>query len=110
MTFRTKLTAAVTLALLAASALPAVAGPFSKKKPDDTVSRKPTPAQDALINKAIVREGIVIKELKKRSPLVETYIQNMRPDPASISSPASTSARSSATPTSPPRSATKAAR
>ncbi len=80
MNFRTKLTAAVTLTLLTVAALPAAAFPFGKKK-EDTVLRKPTPAQDALINKSITREAIVIKELSKRSPLVETYIQNMKPDP-----------------------------
>ena len=87
MNLRTKLTAAVTFSLLAASALPAAAGPFGKKKTDQTVSRKPSPAQNALIDKAIIREAAVIKALKDRQPLVETYIQNMRPDPAMIQVP-----------------------
>jgi len=89
MNLRTKLTAAVTLSLLAASALPAAAaGPFGKKKTtDQTVSRKPSPAQNALIDKAITREAAVIKALKERQPLVETYIQNMRPDAAMIQVP-----------------------
>ena len=80
MNFRTKFIAAATLTLLtAATTLPAAAFPFGKKK-EDTVLRKPTAAQDALINKSITREAVVVKELQKRSPLVETYIQNMRPD------------------------------
>ncbi|MBB5064668.1 hypothetical protein [Granulicella mallensis] len=87
MNLRTKLTAAVTLTFLAASALPASAGVFGKKKTDQTVTRKPTPAQNALIDKAILREAAVIKTLRERQPLVETYIQNMRPDPAMIQVP-----------------------
>jgi len=81
MNFRTKSTAVVALALLAASALPAAAFPFGKKKPEEQIFRKPTPAQNALIDKAIAHEAVVIKTLKERSPLVDTYIQNMKPDP-----------------------------
>ena len=82
MNFRTKSTAVVTLALLAATTLPAAAFPFGKKtRPEEQIFRKPSPAQDALIDKAIVHEAAVIKALKERSPLVDTYIQNMRPDP-----------------------------
>jgi len=78
---RTKLTATVTLALLVASALPAVAFASDKKKDQLADARKLTPAQNALIDKAIAREAVIIKVLKERVPLVETYIQNMRPDP-----------------------------
>ena len=42
---------------------------------------KPNPAQYALIDKAILREKEVIKTVRERAPLVETYIQNMKPDP-----------------------------
>jgi hypothetical protein len=82
MNLRTKSTAALTLALLAASALPAAAFPIGKKKNDPAKdARKLTPAQSALVDKAIVREAVVIKSLKERVPIVETYIQNMKPDP-----------------------------
>ncbi len=82
MTFRTKSTVLVTLATLAACSLSAAAFPFGKKKPvDDQIYRKLTPAQNALVDKAIVHEAAVIKALKERSPLVDTYIQNMKPDP-----------------------------
>ncbi len=77
---RTKSTAVLTLALLATSALPAAAFPFGKKKPEEQTFRKPTAAQNALIDQAIVHEAAVIKALKERSPLVDTYIQNMRAD------------------------------
>jgi len=78
--------AGLALALFVASTLPAQAGAsllHGKKKKDDdlSTSRKPTPAQNALIDKAIVREKVVIKTIKERAPLVETYIQNMKPDP-----------------------------
>jgi hypothetical protein len=54
-----------------------------KKKKDDDLSttRKPSPAQNALIDKAIVREKVIVKTIKDRAPIVETYIQNMKPDP-----------------------------
>src|SRR5205807_5803549 len=79
-------TAGLALALFVATTLPAQAGAallHGKKKQNDDLSttRKPTPAQNALIDKAIAREKVVIKTIKERAPLVETYIQNMKPDP-----------------------------
>jgi hypothetical protein len=79
--------AGMLLALSVATILPvqAEAGLLhsSKKKKDDDMSttRKPTAAQNALIDKSIVREKVVVKTVKERAPLVETYIQNMKPDP-----------------------------
>ena len=77
--------AGLLLALFVATTLPAQAGAsvlHKKKKEDDfSTSRKPTAAQNALIDKAIVREKVVVKTVKERAPLVETYIQNMKPDP-----------------------------
>lgn len=54
-----------------------------KKKPDEDVlpMRKLTASQNALIDKAIVREKEVVKTVRDRAPVVETYIQNMKPDP-----------------------------
>jgi len=74
--------ALVALLLAAASSVPAGAAIFGKKKvqEDSLPGRKPTAAQNALIDKAIVREKEVIKVVKERAPLVETYIQNMKPD------------------------------
>ncbi|MFC6645000.1 hypothetical protein ACFQBQ_05210 [Granulicella cerasi] len=82
MILRTKLTAAASLLLLTAPALTASAFPLmGKKKPTvATDLHKPNAAQNALIDKAITREAVVVKTLKERAPLVETYIQNMRPD------------------------------
>jgi hypothetical protein len=87
MIFGKQSTAGLLLALFVATTLPAHAGGsfphFGKKKKEDDMSsdRKPTAAQNALIDKAIVREKVVIKTVKDRAPLVETYIQNMKPDP-----------------------------
>jgi hypothetical protein len=94
MNFRARSTAGATLlALLLAATSPAIAGihVFGKKKVEqDTMpGRKLTPAQNALIDKTIVREKDVIKVVKERAPLVETYIQNMRPDATLLQVPES---------------------
>jgi len=87
MILRSKSIAGATLVLLLATTIPALAAEgiplFGKKKPtyDNTTGLKPTPAQNALIDRAILREKEVIKVVKDRAPLVETYIQNMKPDP-----------------------------
>src|SRR5215469_3000501 len=86
MIFRKQPTAGLTLALLATtfSAQAAFGLPMlGKKKTDQDVlpTRKLTAGQSQLIDKAIAREKEVIKAIKERAPLVETYIQNMRPDP-----------------------------
>jgi len=96
MTFRNKTNAALLLTLFAASTLPAMAGgaPLlgGKKKDkgkDLLSSQKLTASQNELIDKAVLREKEVIKTLKERTPLVETYIQNMRPDKSVIQAPES---------------------
>ncbi len=92
MNLRTKCTTLTTAALLAAITFPAGAqflGIGKKKADPNSNLRKPTAAQNALLDKAIVREAAVIKTVKERSPLVETYIQNMRPDPVMFETPES---------------------
>ncbi|MEO8735320.1 MAG: hypothetical protein ABI380_02150 [Edaphobacter sp.] len=87
MIFGKQSTAGVLMALFVATTLPAGAAVgfphFGKKKQDQSVlpSRKLTAAQTALIDKAVAREKVVIATIRQRAPLVETYIQNMRPDP-----------------------------
>jgi hypothetical protein len=39
-----------------------------------------TPEQSALVDRAIAQEKVLIQSIRKRTPLVETYIQNTRPD------------------------------
>lgn len=90
-----KLTVAgATLAFVLAGSSPTLAGAsiFGKKKVEQDTAltgRKLTPSQNALIDKAIVREREVIKVVKQRAPLVETYIQNMKPDPVFLQVPES---------------------
>ena len=83
MNLPTRLTTALTAVLVATAALPASAafGKDKKKAESAYETRKLTPAQSALIDKSIAREQVVIKTLRERAPIVETYIQNMRPDP-----------------------------
>ena len=73
--------AGLSLALVFAVTMSSHAAGGPKKDKDLAAGKKLTPEQSALIDKAIVREKVVIKEVKARTPLVETYIQNMRPDP-----------------------------
>ena len=81
---------AIAAAVLATSAAPATAASiFGKKKKDDLPARKLSPAQNELLDKAVAREAEVIKVIQERSPLVETYIQNMKPDRVMLQVPAS---------------------
>ncbi|MDE3104364.1 MAG: hypothetical protein KGK08_04230 [Acidobacteriota bacterium] len=84
MNFRKQSAAGILLASLVATSLhAAIKLPHvGKRKPEDDMPiRKLTPGQSALIDKAIAREKVVVATVKERAPLVETYIQNMRPDP-----------------------------
>ncbi|HET6217521.1 MAG TPA: hypothetical protein VFE27_10925 [Acidobacteriaceae bacterium] len=49
----------------------------------------PTPAQAALIDKAVANEKVMMKELQKRVPMVQTYIQNVKPDASLATVPVS---------------------
>src|SRR5580698_8280968 len=55
-------------------------GAYAKKIPKFEQARALTPEQSALVEKAIAREKATIKEIQTRTPLVETYIQDTRPD------------------------------
>jgi len=83
--------AGLSMAVLLAMALPVGANGqiFGKKKKpyDPLAGRKLTAAQNALIDKAITREKKVIETIKERAPLVETYIQTMKPDPVMLQVP-----------------------
>ena len=85
MIFGKKSITGVLVALFAISTLPASAAAgfphFGKKSQDQgQPAHKLTASQTALIDKAIAREKVVIATLKERAPLVETYIQTMKPD------------------------------
>lgn len=83
--------AGIAATVLAVSAMPAMAAfpIFGGKKKEALPARKLTPAQSALLDKSIARETEVIKVVQDRAPLVETYIQNMKPDPALLQVPVS---------------------
>jgi hypothetical protein len=51
-----------------------------KKQPRYARLHKLTAEQTALVDKSIAREKVLIKSIKERTPLVETYIQDTRPD------------------------------
>lgn len=53
---------------------------YAKKQSQYEQLRQLTPEQSALVDKAIAREKILIQNIQERAPLVETYIQDIRPD------------------------------
>jgi len=53
---------------------------YAKKEPKYEAVHALTPEQHALVVKAIGREKVLIKNIQQRTPLVETYIQDTRPD------------------------------
>ena len=53
---------------------------YAKKEPKYEQAHQLTPEQSALVEKAIAREKVIIKNIQQRTPLVETYIQQMKPD------------------------------
>src|ERR1700722_16422640 len=53
---------------------------FAKKEPKYESAHPLTPQQSALVDKAIAQEKVLIQAIRKRTPLVETYIQNTKPD------------------------------
>src|SRR6266700_1685489 len=65
-----------TLLLIALSATCA----YAKKQPKYEPVHQLTPEQNGLVVKAIGREKVLIKAIQQRTPLVETYIQDTRPD------------------------------
>ena len=58
-----------------------VPGAYAKKKePKFAQAHQLTQEQAALVERAIGREKVLIKNIQQRTPLVETYIQNTKPD------------------------------
>src|SRR6202167_5030070 len=52
----------------------------AKKEPKYEQARQLTAEQAALVQRAIAQEKVLIKNIQLRTPLVETYIQDTRPD------------------------------
>ena len=53
---------------------------YAKKEPKYEPAHPLTAEQAALVERAVGREKVLIKSIQQRTPLVETYIQNTRPD------------------------------
>jgi hypothetical protein len=53
---------------------------YAKKQPKYQQAHQLTPEQAALVQRAVAREKVLIKNIQLRTPLVETYIQDTRPD------------------------------
>jgi hypothetical protein len=53
---------------------------YAKKAPKYEQAHQLTPEQAALVDRAVAREKVLIKNIQLRTPLVETYIQTTRPD------------------------------
>lgn len=53
---------------------------YAKKEPKYEQVHQLTPEQAALVDKAIAQEKVLIKNIQQHTPLVETYIQDTRPD------------------------------
>ncbi|MGB7547587.1 MAG: hypothetical protein WBM14_07555 [Terracidiphilus sp.] len=53
---------------------------WAKKAPQFGPTRQLTPEQAALVQKTIAQEKVLIRNIQERTPLVETYIQDTRPD------------------------------
>jgi hypothetical protein len=58
-----------------------IATAHAKRKPMYEQMRPLTSQQSDLVNRAIAQEKVVIRNIQQRTPLVETYIQDTRPDP-----------------------------
>src|SRR5579862_5245560 len=53
---------------------------YAKKAPKYEPTHQLTPDQAAIVQKSIGQEKVLIKAIEERTPLVETYIQDTRPD------------------------------
>jgi hypothetical protein len=75
MTFRK-----IPLALLIFTLSAGCAFARNKKEPKFEPARQLTPEQAALVQRAIAQEKVLIRNIQQRTPLVETYIQDTKPD------------------------------
>jgi hypothetical protein len=66
----------------AQQASPAPARPQSPAQPQPALRPQTAPTTvDQVVDRVIAREHALMEMLKTRTPLVETYLQNLRPDP-----------------------------
>ena len=74
---------------IAALSLSLAAAPAFAKKDKKADFVPLTPEQVQLLDHAMAREKVTIKEIAKHTPVVQTYIQNMKPDPVEFQVPVS---------------------
>jgi succinate dehydrogenase/fumarate reductase-like Fe-S protein len=67
---------------------PAPAAATSAPTASAPVRSGPPPSFDQVIDLVVDRENRFVEQMQKMHPLVETYIQNMKPDPELNSGPA----------------------
>ena len=75
-----KLVTAALVLLVIPAASANVFGSKNKNKGVPTTGLKLTSEQNALVDRMSAHEKDVLKAIQQRAPIVETYIQNMRPD------------------------------
>lgn len=68
------------LVVLVACAAPSAAAPKKKSPKAQKEAWQTDPKFDAVVDKITAQEAVFVKGLKEHSPMVETYIQNMKPD------------------------------
>lgn len=66
-----------------------VSAAHAKKQRENVRIVPLTPQQAQLVDKAIAREHATVALIRKSTPVVQTYIQNMRPDPKLYAVPVS---------------------
>ena len=69
-----------TLPLITLCLLLAAGTAEAKKQPKYEQGHQLSAEQAALVERAVAREKVLIKNIQQRTPLVETYIQDTRPD------------------------------
>ncbi len=74
---------------VAALSLTLAVAPALAKKEKKAAFVPLTPEQTELLNRAMVREKATVKEIAKHTPVVQTYIQNLKPDPVEFQVPVS---------------------
>lgn len=77
------------ISVLGLAVVMSVTSAYAKKTRRYAPALPLTPQQVALIQKAIERERVTVKAIQKSTPVVQTYIQNMRPDPVLYAVPVS---------------------
>jgi hypothetical protein len=66
--------------LLGMTLLLGVPASQAKKEPHSVPPLPLTPQQQRLVQQAIAREKVIIKQIQKSTPVVQSYIQDLRPD------------------------------